>query len=238
MRRTGRVFIAMMLLGSACSRYGAADDAVPVPGLALDDAGDGGSASDSAADATEPDVGGGAADAADASPPPCNGSASCTRIVFVTSATFDGNLTGPDGADAKCTTIAAGSKHAEVNQRKFRAWLGTSLVTVRMRHVHGMAPYVRVDGAKVAIDWGGLTSGVLLAPLDRDENGVRITSGDLGAWTGTRASGAATGKDCQGWVLNGNESGSTGRINATGPAWTEDALPSCQSVHRLYCIEY
>src|SRR5688500_15355507 len=59
----------------------------------------------------------------DAGPPyPCNGDAGCGRLVFVTSAVWQGNLGGVSGADAKCNEVAQASPLPMLRARKWVAW--------------------------------------------------------------------------------------------------------------------
>lgn len=167
----------------------------------------------------------------------------CIITVFVTSATYTGNLGGLDGAHAKCQAAA----DAAGLLGTFRAWMSDSTTSPSTdpSFTRGSFPYVRVDGATIADNWVDLTDGTLQQPLDRDENGAIQW---ITVWTGTRPSGDpwSTGgnKYCDDWTSAGPPGGMIGREGLVGDntmtdfRWTDDAPPAeCPTTRALYCFE-
>lgn len=111
------------------------------------------------------------------------------KIIFVTSATYSGNLGGLAGADAKCQSLADVANLSGT----FKAWLsgigpGKSAAE---RLSHHFGPYKRTDGVIVANNWSGLTSGTLLNPINVTETGAMLSPLTYRVWTGTRVDGSA-----------------------------------------------
>jgi len=70
-----------------------------------------------------------------------------------------------------------------------------------------------------------------------DEDGKRVADGDR-VWTGTATDGSALIGDCNHWH-SGSSSllGWYGAVNASGVAWTGNAVEGCDATNRLYCFE-
>jgi len=90
------------------------------------------------------------------------------KIVFVSSALYNGNLGGLNGGDAKCQGLAS----AAGLQGTFRGWLSADMFPAANRLTHAVGHYVLVDGTVVANDWDGLTLHDLLHPIDQTELGT------------------------------------------------------------------
>ena len=171
---------------------------------------------------------------ADAGSPACNGDASCERLVFVTNATFTGNLGGAAGADAKCDAAAKASARADVRARTFKAWVSTATEDAIDRVTNGQAAYRRTDGALVAPNLAGFLTG-LVNPIDRNENGDEVSAE---VWTGTQNDGRKN-NHCLSWTSTSlDHVGKRGSSKATTSAWTDSAAPTCNQQGRLYCFEY
>ena len=94
----------------------------------------------------------------------------CVRqyTVFVTSTSYDGNLGGLAGADAKCQDQA----DAAGLTGTFKAWLSDAKGSPSTRFTRSAgAPYVLVDGTVIADNYAGLTSGSLEHPINQTETG-------------------------------------------------------------------
>ena len=161
------------------------------------------------------------------------------KVVFATSETYNGNLGGLAGADAKCQERAGVAGLPGT----FRAWLSdeTASVSERFDRRYDYAPFLRTDRVRIANDWADLTDGTLLVAIDRDEFGNERSNR---AWTYTLASGNARVNpfaDCFGWTSSGNgllTSTYTGLVTATDNQWTESTGTSgCSSQQRLYCFQ-
>jgi hypothetical protein len=107
------------------------------------------------------------------------------------------------------------------------------------RTTHTLGPYVRTDGVLVAVNFADLTSGTLLASLDKDEFGNPLPDA-WGAWTGTNPDGSAppASERCDGWNNNGiGVAGWIGNPSQTDSNWTKSSLEDCKWGFHLYCIE-
>lgn len=169
--------------------------------------------------------------------PGCNGAVACERVVFVTHDTFNGHdLDSLANADDLCTTRGKFfTPVSRVKDRVFRAWLSTAGSTAAARHVHGTAPYIRPDGTLIANNWADLTNGDLAAPISIDSSGAAANGT---AWTGTTATGTAVaGGNCNVWNSPA-EVGTVGSVAATDGKWTQSASVACNTMRRLYCVEY
>ena len=172
------------------------------------------------------------------------------KRVFVTEATFSGNLGGLGGADARCEEAAQAAGLAG----SYRAWISgrtQSNQDAAGRLSHATAPYRLVNGTAVANDWSGLTSGTLLHAINLTETGNVVPQGSR-VWTNTRPNGLAWDilRDCAlgsgpaTWTCDPNtvcpfESGKYGLAHATDGSWTgqEASNTACSSAYRLYCFE-
>ena len=176
---------------------------------------------------------------------PCDGAAPTSRLVFLTSATYNGALEPRPAVCDGSSGVLAGDcicqNHAELVglPGAFMAWLSTDdtdspFATFTQSDV----PYVRLDGARVAANWNDLIDRTLISPIYVDELGGR-PSADSGirAWTGTNADGTAAG-DCMGWTsMSGAVTGLMGATDRTDVNWTEDSGSGCNLEAHLYCFE-
>ena len=176
-----------------------------------------------------------------------------SKLVFVTSQLFNGNLGGLTGADALCKMLAGQAAHPGT----FKAWLSSTTQSASQRLTHSTGPYVLANGKQVASNWAGLTSGTLLNPIDVTETGgtppdspIMCSNTPLpAAWTATAANGTLAttqGATCMDWTTSGQSTGAIlGVANQTGANWTDGCgnessvgtSPICGSTASLYCIE-
>jgi hypothetical protein len=116
-----------------------------------------------------------------------------SKIIFVSSMVYTGNLGGLDGADGKCQTLAMAVNPPLPGS--YKAWLSSSTTAAKDRLTHSVGPYVLVDGkTKVANDWNDLTSHTWLS-LTRNPlpHAINITEkGDPAPTTGTAHCGGDT----------------------------------------------
>jgi hypothetical protein len=174
-----------------------------------------------------------ASDAADAAPR--------GRTIFVTSATFTGDLGTRDGGDSKCqaTAIDAGLSGS------YRVWLSETGGGVLEQLVGDAGPLRLVNGVLVASDTSDLAragprTGIVLDERGRKLGGGGCEDGGLVAWTGTAADGAAPesfGQDCSHWRSSGNQPGLVGLVGGAGATWTAACTRSCNQQAALYCIQ-
>lgn len=176
------------------------------------------------------------------------GSAVCTygacmehtlmKRVFVTSATYKGDLGGVAGADQKCQDAATTAGLSGT----FKAWISDSTSSVNDRFTRQDALYYMMNGStlvSVAFNWADLTDGSILSPIRYDENGTSVGSSRV--WTSTTTSGSLrtdpAERHCANWTLTA----SSAWYGVTyGGSWTEgstSSYESCNDLLHLYCFE-
>lgn len=120
-----------------------------------------------------------------------NGIIECTdltpwKTVFVTSQTYNGNLGGVSGADAKCQLLASGAGLSGT----YKAWISTSTSSPSITFNQSNDPYVLVNGEVVAQNYLELiTTKRLQTPINRDEDGLFVPATFV--WTNTLEDGTA-----------------------------------------------
>jgi len=153
------------------------------------------------------------------------------RRVFVSSTLSTADLGGPTGADTKCQNLADAMRLGG----NWRAWLSDQLTSPALRFVKANVPYRLLDGTLVANDWDDLTDGVLAHGIDHDEKG--ILANDAEVWTGTTATGAASGNHCSGFTSDVSQPATVG-ITTLPADWTSRYTQFCNRTNvRVYCFE-
>jgi hypothetical protein len=153
--------------------------------------------------------------------------------VFISKASFNGNLGGLPGADAKCQTAAEGAGFSGL----WRAYLSTTITDARDR-IPSVGRFVRVTGEVIANDRTDLFDGTIQAPILFDESGTERTPNR--AWTGSAANGTLiANENCTDWTLGTTTSvpGLIGDATATDAAWTHLQSSGCGGMQRLFCFE-
>jgi hypothetical protein len=165
----------------------------------------------------------------------------CPKIIFVTSKTYNGNLSGLDGADRICQILASTVNLWHGNN--YKAWISEKGSSAAGRLEHSTLPYVSYHGNLIANDWNELVSGALRNPIHFDEYG-HLTEDKV--WTNTGTAGIAGENDCNGWTSNGRRIlGTYGLSTAIDGSWTDGGEFSCAGSGtkivpqflRLYCVE-
>lgn len=160
--------------------------------------------------------------------------ASAGKKVFVTSATYNGNLGGLAGADAKCQTAASSAGLA--NAANFKAWLSDS-TTDAVSRLTSDGPWVRLDGVPVAGSKADLTDDSINTSLAVTENTTYFAN-NLGAWTGTLKSGLKDTNTCNNWSdATVGFSGTSGAVSSSNDGWTQMSATVCNASFHLYCFE-
>lgn len=163
---------------------------------------------------------------------PC-GSAKC---VFITAATYSGNLGGLAGADTKCREAA---RVAGLPGR-YKAWISDSTGAAADRLFHSNVPYRQTNGTLVAQNWTDLTDGTLVNEIDHTADGTRLTRAPgevLRSWTGTASDGTALSTTCNDWMSGGPGKGVFGNATLPASGWTNNGSQSCVGPSRLYCFQ-
>jgi len=165
-----------------------------------------------------------------------------SKLIFVSSERYSGNLGGLDGADAHCQSLA----QAAGRTGTFRAWLSMLNVPAWKRLAHSTVPYALRTGAIVANDWADFTSGTLRHDIDATEGDAPppnvLSSCNPGVfWTATDEHGAEYGLgDCQGWTdASDGPPGTVLGVLAKGTLrWSTFCYGgSCNSSAPIVCLE-
>ena len=163
------------------------------------------------------------------------------KIVFVSSATYSGNLGGIAGADAKCQELASAAGLSGT----YMAWLSDSATYAAERLTHSAGRYVRTDGAGIAFGWEDLIDGTIMNPINFDESGHLIGPTDY-VWTGTRDDGTLIDPSmtCANWTSGSyGINGIVGNKTMTDTCWTDFRCigwylsTACGSPGRIYCVQ-
>lgn len=158
------------------------------------------------------------------------------NIVFVTSDTYNGNLDGLTGADAKCRMLATAAGLTGT----YKAWLSDSTTSAASRLTHSNMPYSLTTGVKVADNWNDLTDGSLDNVITTTEKKQGISpQSSLVAWTNTKKDGSidSIAWNCGNWRASSQLSyGRYGAITKTDITWTEWNSKTCSIPARLYCF--
>ncbi|HLD84095.1 MAG TPA: DUF1554 domain-containing protein, partial [archaeon] len=161
--------------------------------------------------------------------------AATSRRVFVTSATYHGNLGGLAGGDAECQSLANAASLGGI----WKAWLSDSSTNAIDRILD--AVYKNMNGDIVINKKSDITSdGRITAAIAKDERNNALT-GSNGIWTGTDNYGVKNDYRCVDWTgtLN-SDNGMAGFATENGARWSFVIENQCSSggppLH-LYCFE-
>jgi len=172
------------------------------------------------------------------------------NTVFVTSETYNGNLGGVAGADAKCQTLANNAKLPGT----YYAWISSDDSNSSPSKRFKRSPYLDslsyrlVDGREIANNWADLTNGSLQRPINMDEKGSKSVTAFV--WTGIFFYGDVffSSFNCNQWTMGGHSntpSAWSGVIGTSGKAnneWSANTLANggsatCNLSNRLYCFQ-
>jgi len=155
------------------------------------------------------------------------------KRAFLTKTTYNGNLGGLSGADAKCQAeaIAAGFQY------QYKAWLGSASVTAASRMTQSTGKYYLQNGTVLADDWADLTDGSLDAAFAVYPDGTTPAS-PVFPWTYASDSGGAPGSanHCSNWTSTSG-SGFAGGSDQTGTSWSTWQMTSCATPSPLWCVQ-
>lgn len=182
------------------------------------------------------------------------------HYVFLSSASYDGNMGGLSGADDLCQgladtnpTLATYGKEA----RSYKAWLSDSNASPSGRFTYTEdIPYALPDGTTVADNWADFASADNhKAAISMTESCATIGGGDGGVFddscfarTQTKADGGLSdmGSACADWTTSDpmSEYHDLGCFhNSANEHWSQgqgDAFPmpkDCDSTIRIYCVQ-
>lgn len=175
----------------------------------------------------------GASDAPPSDAPVTPDAPGVSHRIFITRASFNGNLGGIAGADAKCQAVAEARGFGGL----WRAFLSTTNVFARDR-LPAIGRFVRVTGEVVANSREDMLDGSLIVPVLYDETGLEITPNR--AWTGSAANGTViAGNNCDDWTLGTTTTtpGLIGDATSASGQWINLQNSGCGGMQRLYCYE-
>jgi hypothetical protein len=166
-----------------------------------------------------------------------NYTATGNNIVFVTSATHDGDLGGLAGAGAFCQAAAAGIGLPG----HYVPWLATSTVnaTTALGSARG---WIRLDGLPFADTIGvaggatGIVNGQIYYPPAIDDAGMALGSTSA-AWSTPQDGSSYPGAMCSDWTSNSSGSqGVAGDPSSGSGQWAGSGVGHCDSLWSLYCL--
>jgi cysteine-rich repeat protein len=184
-------------------------------------------------------------DAADCVSNFCDGSV-CTynsKLVFVTSASYNGNMGGLAGADAICQSHA----DAAGLPGTYLAWLSSTFESPSTRFIQSPGPYTLVDGTVIADNWADLTDGTLRYPIDLSEvagpgglSSPGCNSSVKMVWSGTSEWGTTLSNAdnrCVDWTSTsgGSQWGNYQVANRNWTTWCSGG--TCSWVAPIYCFQ-
>jgi len=160
-----------------------------------------------------------------------------SKIAFVTSTTYDGNLGGVAGADARCQARAdVGINLGTLPAGTYRAFLSDGITQAASRVAD--ARWTLGDGTLLATSKADLLDGFLPHAISMDEYGTP----DVGAfvWTGSNTDGtlAMADRTCTDWTSSlAGDIGVSGASSATSSHWTFSSFFGCNASNALYCLQ-
>jgi len=161
------------------------------------------------------------------------------KTVFVTRASFNGNLGGLEGADDKCQA-EADDPASIVPSGRYLAWLSDGFDSPDIRFTKSAHPYILPDGTKIAEDFTDLTDGSIQHPINIDPTGKSLALDYF--WTGTYAHGKSADytQTCDGWTADPltDFHGMAGQTNVVSSIWSSRWTHEiCGIAFNLVCFQ-
>lgn len=156
------------------------------------------------------------------------------ELVFVTNGTWNGNLGGIAGADAKCQAEATNKGLVGT----FKAWISTDTSSPLNTFNKSANPYRLIDSQLVASNWNALVSGNLTHAINVTSSGNVLTV-ESRVWTNTGTNGATNPPvyHCNTWAASATGQGGEGNAIQTNSQWTAiGGVSACNQLKRLYCF--
>jgi len=157
--------------------------------------------------------------------------------VFVTSTTYDGNLGGLEGADAKCQERA----NAANLGGQWKAWLSDTNTSAASRITHSNNSYKLLNGNVIANNWEDLIDGSIQNSINLDEF-KRVPSYQSCVWTSTATNGNFLPKSanltaCSDYTSADANYSWCGHNGSKDFNWTKWSTDVCSNSSPLYCFE-
>ncbi len=161
-----------------------------------------------------------------------------SKTIFLSSATYNGNLGGLSGADNNCQTLANSVGLAG----EYKAWLSDASSSPSIRFEKSNFPYVLPDNTKVADNWDDLTDGSLYQGVVIDEHGLKpFESSSVYVWTNSANNGTQWDTaHCNNWTTSASTSeGFVGeaKVDIISTYWTKWGNVKCDTKRHLYCVQ-
>jgi len=161
--------------------------------------------------------------------------------VFVTGATYNGNLGGVSGADTKCQTAATA---AGLTDNVFYSWIASNASNdPDSRFTKSSVGYELTNTSIVARSWADLTDSSLEMQVTRDENGTLVASTKVSTCVFANGSYAVGEGHCDNWtnsqmIFFYAAGRSFGLSDRDDEDWTHaDDKWGCDASLPLYCFE-
>jgi hypothetical protein len=171
--------------------------------------------------------------------------------VFVTSTTYDGNLGGIAGADAKCQARADAASLGGT----WKAMISDGSTNASSRILNRTKPVFTISGklawnpsqqvilggdTNPANGYGSLPfggAGIVGSAINITELGTAPAA--YVVWAATNTNGLVQGTShCSNWTSNSSGiSGYYGNASATNATWISQNVSPCNNSYRLYCLE-
>jgi hypothetical protein len=153
------------------------------------------------------------------------------KRVFITADSMFGNFGGTFVADDACNSAASAAGLGGI----WIAWLSDAAgLTDAKSRMSDVSPWYLVNGS-LAFDSTARFSGGPASPINVDQRGASQLAALV--WTGTNATGAASGSDCVSWSSGTGNSATVGSGDALTEAWTQSQIIDCGGSAHLYCFE-
>jgi len=171
------------------------------------------------------------------------GDGTAGKVVFVTSAEFDGgfaasqpaSIDAASMADTQCQTAAQGAGF----DGTFVAWMsrgGTNTQPQRdaIAVISSEGPWRTTNGELAFLNHSALVN-TPQVPIGYDQYGESVFGQ---VWTGTKVGGTLDlYKDCTGWHTGSGSMGIVGSSYANDSRWTDDSEYPCELTAHFYCFE-
>ena len=161
------------------------------------------------------------------------------KTVFLTKSSFESNMGGLSGADAKCQA-EADDPESTVPSGTYLAWLSDGTNSPDTRFTKSSHPYVLPDGTKIADNYTDLTDGDIQNIINIDSTGK--TLGQKHFWSSTESDGTSAQSfvTCKGWTWTKTSVYShsmLGITNKKSTLWSLHAREKCGKTYRLVCFQ-
>jgi cysteine-rich repeat protein len=163
----------------------------------------------------------------------CSSACQIECLVFVTDATFKGDLNGLDG-NTHCQEAAKDKLWGT-----YAAWLSTSELDAKDNTEGCSGPFILRDGTEISMDPMSFTQNHLGIALNEDGDTPKDPPK---VWTGTLIGGTfKMSETCADWksnkIADNGLIGDSQSLSVNNNDWTDDGAESCNNDFHLYCVQ-